>query len=130
MTCIHQEPQRHAHVPSPSPHIHILPWLQKREEDEDPDEVMEVQKQHTFSYWAVDLPRAFDMIQLRLHVMRQLLKVGFPAPLKRVYLWEASKKHALVPRSAVHLYAGVGSRGGTCTGSPGQQGTTLPLACP
>jgi hypothetical protein len=49
--------------------------LQRCDEDEDPDEVMEVQKQHTFSYWAVDLPRAFDMIQLRLHVMRQLLKV-------------------------------------------------------
>jgi len=39
------------------------------------DEVMEVQKQHTFSYWAVDLPRAFDMIQLRLHTMQRLLKV-------------------------------------------------------
>lgn len=48
---------------------------QKQEEEADPDEIMEVQKQHTFSYWAVDLPRAFDMIQLRLHVMRQLLKV-------------------------------------------------------
>ncbi|KAF5839126.1 hypothetical protein DUNSADRAFT_1524 [Dunaliella salina] len=52
-----------------------LKFLQeKRDEEEDPNEVMEVQKQHTFSYWAVDLPRAFDMIQLRLHVMRQLLK--------------------------------------------------------
>eukprot|EP00983_Pelagomonas_calceolata_P111903 1159831-Pelagomonas_calceolata.AAC.6 len=58
--------------------VHLIPAfpipVQKQDEDEDPNEVMEVQKQHTFSYWAVDLPRAFDMIQLRLHVMRQLLK--------------------------------------------------------
>lgn len=66
-----------------SPHLsfHLQPASvsftisQKLNEDQDPDEVMEVQKQHTFSYWAIDLPRAFDMIQLRLHVMRQLLKV-------------------------------------------------------
>ncbi|KAL6756740.1 hypothetical protein V8C86DRAFT_3136385 [Haematococcus lacustris] len=41
--------------------------------DED-DEEEGLQKAHTFSYWAVDLVRAFDMVQLRLHVMRKLLK--------------------------------------------------------
>jgi hypothetical protein len=29
---------------------------------------------HTVSYWAVDFPRLFDVVQLRLHIMRKVLK--------------------------------------------------------
>jgi len=39
--------------------------------DDDEDAV---QKQHTYSYWAVDYPRMYDMVQLRLFVMRRLIK--------------------------------------------------------
>ncbi len=42
--------------------------------DDDDDEA-QPEKHHTYSYWAVDFPRAFDMVQLRLHVMKRLLKV-------------------------------------------------------
>lgn len=34
----------------------------------------------TFSYWAIDYPRAFDMIQYRLYIMRKLLKVIVSSP--------------------------------------------------
>lgn len=30
---------------------------------------------HTISYYAVDFPRMFDALQLRLHIMRKVLKV-------------------------------------------------------
>jgi transcription initiation factor IIE alpha subunit len=40
----------------------------------DDDDEEAVQKQHTYSYWAIDFPRMYDMAQLRLTVMRKLIK--------------------------------------------------------
>lgn len=56
--------------------LHI--GMQEEEDDEEEDAP---KKQHTYSYWSVDYPRAYDMIQLRLTIMRKLLKVRPLVPL-------------------------------------------------
>lgn len=43
------------------------------EDDEDVIELLE--RPHTISYYAVDFPRLFDVVQLRLHNMKKALKV-------------------------------------------------------
>jgi hypothetical protein len=54
---------------------HALPRQEQVKGAGDEDEEEAPQKQMTFSYWAIDYPRAFDMIQYRLYIMRKLLKV-------------------------------------------------------
>ena len=46
-----------------------------RDEEDDDEAIEQLQRPHTISYYAVDFPRLYDVVQLRLHTMRKVLKV-------------------------------------------------------
>ena len=46
-----------------------------RDEEDDDEAIEQLQRPHTISYYAVDCPRLYDVVQLRLHTMRKVLKV-------------------------------------------------------
>jgi hypothetical protein len=46
------------------------------EEEGEGDIVEKLVRPHTISYYAVDFPRLFDAVQLRLHLMKKTLSVS------------------------------------------------------
>jgi len=71
---------------------------------EDEDIIEPLARPHTISYYAVDFPRLFDVVQLRLHNMKKALKVpsvnqGAPTFYEHQSLFSCSKTSSFVTLS-------------------------------